>query len=241
MWTIARFNWPYYLAALVGLIGSIMGFLVVEDGWMRLALGTGGAGCLYFPAGSLGVSHWVYDRSDLYRWDWLRRILPIRESGTMVLCHSGFDEVSGMLGEEFREMEMIILDHYDPVVMSEPSIGRAREIFPPGDGTLAAPFDDWPIAEKSADVILGILAIHELRTVAERAGWFREAAGCLKENGRIVIAEHARDLANFVAFGPGFLHFHSARAWRESWEGAGLGLVRELRVTPFVRVFVLGK
>jgi hypothetical protein len=52
--------------------------------------------------------------------------------------------------------------------------------------------------------------------------------------GRVVIVEHLRDLANFAAFGPGFVHFHSLATWRRAWESAALRLADE-----FVRVFVL--
>jgi hypothetical protein len=48
-----------------------------------------------------------------------------------------------------------------------------------------------------------------------------------------------RDLANFLAFGPGFLHFHSRESWRRAWESAGFHSTDEFRVTAWVRVFVL--
>ena len=60
-----------------------------------------------------------------------------------------------------------------------------------------------------------------------------------KPGGRIVMAEHLRDPANFVAFGPGFLHFHSAANWRKCWENAGLRGSDEFAVTPWVRFFVI--
>ncbi len=58
---------------------------------------------------------------------------------------------------------------------------------------------------------------------------------------KIILVEHVRDLANFVAFGPGFLHFLSVASWRKSWEAGGFNLDASFRITPFVRVFVLKK
>ena len=89
------------------------------------------------------------------------------------------------------------------------------------------------------DVVFGMLAIHELRSDAERVAWFAEARRCLADDGRVVLVEHVRDLANFVAFGPGFLHFHSVAAWQKSWVSGGLKRVDDFRITPFVRVFIL--
>ena len=71
------------------------------------------------------------------------------------------------------------------------------------------------------------------------AAWFAEARRCLRPGGRIVLVEHVRDVANFLAFGPGFLHFHSPESWRHCWEKAGLRLSDRFRVTPWVRVFVI--
>ena len=123
--------------------------------------------------------------------------------------------------------------------MKEPSIRRARRLFPPTPGTLSAPYDRWPAATESADVVFGLLAIHELRSDAERGAWFAEARRCLSSSGRVILVEHLRDIANFIAFGPGFLHFHSRWSWERGWESAGFRLADEFRVTPWVRVFVL--
>jgi hypothetical protein len=53
--------------------------------------------------------------------------------------------------------------------------------------------------------------------------------------------EHLRDWRNFIAFGPGFLHFFSARAWHRSAAAAALTLRRSESLTPFVRLFVFGR
>lgn len=240
MLTIARFNWPFYLAAAAVLLISLVGLIALSSP-LRWICAMAFVGALYFLVGSLGVSHLVYDRSDIYRWKWLDRVLLQAGGSTerMIGCHSGFDEVSPSLQEHFPETQWTVLDHFDEVRMTEPSIRRARRLCPPVEGTMPAAFNRWPLDDSSANVVLGILAIHEFRSESERAAWFSEAKRCLQSGGRIVIAEHLRDFANFVAFGPGFLHFHSRESWRCSWEAAGLHLNDELRVTPWVRIFVL--
>lgn len=237
MLAVARFNWPFYAVAtgvlLLGLAGIAAGGFLLIVGCLAVL------GCAYFLLGSLGVSHWVYDCSDLYRWSWLDRALGDNRVGKLVLCHSGFDEASEMLKSKFPHAQWLVLDHYDPVTMTEASIQRARKLFPPTVGTVPTRFDQWPVEGASQDVAFALLAIHELRSDAERAAWFAEARRCVSGDGRIVLVEHVRDLANFLAFGPGFMHFHSVGAWRKSWEAVGLKLDDSFRITPFLRVFVL--
>ncbi len=181
----------------------------------------------------------MYDRSDLYRWKWLGRVLGGAKIKRAIFCHAGFDEASESLRVHFPEVDWVVLDHYDEARMSEPSIQRARRLYPPTSETLAAAFDRWPTDDKSADAVLGLLAIHELRSEDERAAWFAEARRCLRPGGRVVVAEHTRDAVNFLAYGPGFLHFHSVASWRRSWERGGLRMAESFRVTPWIRIFIL--
>lgn len=240
MLTIARLNWPFYLAAAVVLVAGGCALWMSVDAVTKIAGGFAMAGSLYFIGGSLGVSHLIYDRSDLYRWKWLERALSGRTIAGACFCHAGFDEASRFLQAQFAAVEWLILDHFDPTRMTEPSIRRARRLFPPVPGTMAAAFDRWPVDASSVDVVFGLLAIHELRSEPERTAWFAECRRCLRPEGRVVLVEHLRDLPNCLAFGPGFLHFHARASWSRCWTAAGLRAVQEFPVTPWVRVFVLG-
>ncbi len=239
MVSIVRFNWPFYAIAALVLAGAIGVLLCAPATVVRSASALAIAGCAWFLAGSLAVSHLVYDRSDLYRWRWIERALRGEKGRRFIFCHAGFDEASAALRQHLAPEHWLVLDHFDPARMTEPSIHRARRLFPPQPGTIAAPFDRWPLPGGEADVVFGLLAIHEFRREAERTTWFAEAHRCLRPGGRVVLVEHTRDVANFLAFGPGFLHFHSPASWRLCWEDTGLRDADEFRLTPWLRVFVL--
>jgi ubiquinone/menaquinone biosynthesis C-methylase UbiE len=84
------------------------------------------------------------------------------------------------------------------------------------------------------DAAFVVFTAHELRRAESRERLFRELARVVRPGGEIVVVEHLRDWRNFLAFGPGFLHFLPERAWRT----ASLRIARTFTITPFVRVFV---
>jgi SAM-dependent methyltransferase len=239
MINILSFNWNFYLAAAVVFVVAGIGLVLSDSPLFKFACSAALAGSGYFLFVSLGVAHLIYDRSDVYRFGWLKRALGATRVEQAIFCHSGLDEVSEELRAKLQPAVWHTLDHFDPVQMTEPSIRRARKLYPPAPGTLAAPFDRWPMESGRADVVFGLLAIHEFRSEQERTAWFEEARRSLKPGGRIVLAEHLRDLPNALAFGPGFLHFHSAAGWRRCWEAAGFKEVDGFPVTPWIRFFIL--
>jgi ubiquinone/menaquinone biosynthesis C-methylase UbiE len=131
------------------------------------------------------------------------------------------------------------VDVYDPGEMTEPSIARARRLHPSAEPFLRGEFNALPLPEDGYDAVFLLFAAHEVRTLEHRTRLFRETARVLRGEGCVVLVEHLRDWKNFLAFGPGFLHFHSRRSWLLTIRNAGLVVEQESDVTPFVECFVL--
>ena len=60
----------------------------------------------------------------------------------------------------------------------------------------------------------------------------------LKPVGSLLLLEHTRDRASFVAFGFGSVQLLSRNQWLHAAGRAGFRLEREFSITPFVRVFL---
>ena len=233
------FHWKMYLAAALG--AAMLVSLAPRLSWAA-------APALLWIVVSIAVSHYVYDRSPLYAMDWLRDCLP-QNPRAWVLLHAGLDETSGAIKAMFPGSRGKVLDIFDPAEMTEPSIARARassRTWPRASAGLhdaepsePADYRDLPVPTGTVDAALLLLSAHELRTDQARGALFDELRRVLAPAGRVVVAEHLRDWANFAAFGPGFLHFHSRDAWLRAFARARLAIQSEFAITPFVRVFVL--
>lgn len=238
---MVRFNWPMYAFAFLAIFAGVFVHIVSENRLVQSALTCMGFGALWFVIGSLVATYCVYDRSDLHRFAWFQRATANVDRSNVIICHSGFEDVSESISTILPQSRIRIFDHFDQKTMSEPSINRARKMFPPSERTESIEYASWPTKDGSVDIVLGILAIHELRAHPEKVAWFREARRSITGSGRVLIVEHLRDLANFVAFGPGFLHFHPLDAWVSAWKASGLREVDRFAITPFLKVFVLAK
>jgi SAM-dependent methyltransferase len=224
---ILLFHWKMYLAAALGAVIAIA--VAPRFGWVA-------GPALVWIVASIAVSHYVYDRSPLYGMDWLRGCLP-QDPRAWVQLHAGLEETSGAITEMFPAASGKILDIFDPAEMTEPSIARARRV-----ERISSPPANWralPIDAGSCDVAFLIFTAHEFRRRTSREQFFGEVARALRANGDLIVVEHLRDWANFLAFGPGFLHFLPARAWRDAADAGGFAIRNCLRVTPFVRVFAM--
>ncbi len=244
MWQIIRFN-PWFYVAAFGLIG-LGGWLQPWawpglPQWMQSGIHLGfWLGC-WWAIASLLVSHWIYDRSDWPEGGWLQTALGGGEPQRVLNVHAGFDETSERLRRWLPGTEVISLSLFDPLRLTERSIHRAASYRPSATDELVGSPEHWPLPKSSFDLVCFLLSAHEYRTGQERSDLLLRAKEALNQRveSRVVIAEHVRDLANFIAFGPGFTHFHSVARWTEAWTAAGLVLETSQRVTPFLRVWTL--
>jgi SAM-dependent methyltransferase len=232
---ILRFNWPQYLAgAATSLVGLVAALLLPLPAWLRVAAVAAVGLATFWLAASVAVSWYVYDRSGLTRWTWLREVLGDALPATWANVHTGFDETTvpliAILGGTWTSVDI-----YDPATMTEPSIRRARARYPAPVPTLTTPATALPFADGSQDAVFALFAAHEIRDPALRDRFFADVARVLRPSGVAVLVEHVRDAANAIAFGPGVRHFHSPAEWRRASSAGGLVEVAQRRVTPFVR------
>jgi SAM-dependent methyltransferase len=229
---ILQFNWRAYAGTLVVAAGGLLALPYLP---MRGFVAAGLFAAIYWMCASLAVSHYVYDRYRLYDLAWIARALshlPRR----WVNIHAGLDETSELIAGVFPSSEGRTWDIYDPSEMTEPSIEEARRSRPE---SLHADWRALPAGDATLDAAFLIFAAHELRRPESRARFFQELARVLRPGGEVVLVEHLRDWPNYLAFGPGFLHFFRAAAWREAAVAARLEVHAELTKTPFVHVFIL--
>jgi ubiquinone/menaquinone biosynthesis C-methylase UbiE len=238
---IVRFNWGYYLLSALAFGAAILILSIQALPWWFRTAALCGCICLVFwTCSSLLVSWYVYDVAGVMRWEWIRdrlQLAPRRWANV----HAGLDQSTASLQRLFPGSEGAVIDIYDPKTMTEPSIARARRLYPSTEPFQPGQTGSLPLPNTDRDTVFLLFAAHEVRAVGDRTQLLRETSRVLNERGRVVMVEHLRDLPNFLAFGPGFLHFHSGRSWRDSIRKAGLQIEQQSRLTPFVRCFVLRK
>jgi len=235
---IVRYNWTLYIVAvLVSALVVALVDVVHPPAALAGLLILGAVAAVFWLALSLAVSHYVYDRSDLYRWEWIReRAAP--NPRHVVNIHAGLDETSLALQEMYPAAEVTILDIYDPAEMPEPSIARARREARSPLASVNADFRRLPLETASADLVAVIFVAHELRRATSKEAFFREAWRVLPPGGRLLLVEHLRDGWNLAAFGPGAFHFFPRQEWLRVAGATGFQLADEFSRTVFVRAFV---
>jgi SAM-dependent methyltransferase len=234
---IVQFNWRMYLATVCGVAAVVVAWPVLPLAG-RVMLVAAVAPALFWMVASLAVSHYVYDRFPLYDLHWLARALS-HAPRRWINVHAGWDETSGLLKTIFPDAVGEAVDLFDSAVMTEASIRQAHRASHAAVPTISAGYDTLPFETRTVDTVFVIFAAHELRRHEQRVRFFGEVARVLTSGGECLLMEHMRDWWNFLAFGPGFLHFFPLCAWRQAARQAGLEIRTEFAMTPFVHVFVI--
>ncbi|WP_246144067.1 class I SAM-dependent methyltransferase [Neolewinella aurantiaca] len=232
-----RFNWHFYVLAVVGVA---LGLLVARwlGGYWYVTGICVAIGVLATTLISLLVSWYVYDKSELYRFEWLPNISA---GAKIVNIHAGFDETSVLLADKYPTAELTVLDFYDPELHTEVSIKRARKMYPSYPGTIRITTDDLLLEDDSVDVVFLLMAAHEIRDAEERGHFFRRIHRGLKPGGRVVLTEHLRDGPNTLAYSFGVFHFLPYEEWHLTFSLAGFEEISEEKITPFLTTFTLIK
>lgn len=235
VWNIIRFNWPFYMWAAIVIAGLLTSKYFIDAGniidWVVLLT-------VLAIFVSLVVSYYVYDLSGLYTFSWLD---VDADSKNILNVHAGYDETSYILQQKFPNAKLLVADFYDPQFHTEASIRRARKAYPPYPGTLTVSTSHLPMKNDSASFIFATLAAHEIRNKQERIKFFKELRRVINSSGQIIVTEHLRDTANFLAYNLGFFHFHSRASWRRTFRLADLKIVGQKKITPFITIFILEK
>jgi SAM-dependent methyltransferase len=235
---IFLYNWPIYVGSWVGAALAILFVAITRvpfGPWIMLAAIV----TVLWSVTSLLVSFYIYDRSPLARGSWVKAALvgPCEEWATI---HAGLDREVDLNGAMPGHC-VARLDIFDPLLMTAGSIQRARYRTPQTMPSTACSPTELALDDGACDVVVVAFTAHEIRDTRARESFFDEIRRGLRTGGTMLVVEHTRDLANFAAFGPGYLHFLPRAEWRRLASRAGFALRREARVTPWVTAFTIEK
>lgn len=235
---IFLYNWPTYVGTWTVAVALAVAAAFVR-GASGAVLGAAAAVALVWSAASLAVSHYVYDRSPLVEGRWLSSLLPARTQ-TWATIDAGLDaEVA--LEEVMPGRCLARLDVYDGTTVRAPSVERARTLTPRSHAATRCPATALALPDASCDVVGVVFTAHEIRDAGAREQFFLDVKRALRGGGRLLLVEHLRDAANFLAFGPGFLHFQPRAEWLRLAGAADFRIAAETRVTPWVMALALEK
>ena len=236
---IVRFNWHFYLIAFALVI-----VLLFTRNYLPTTFKCFTKGIIVFTIittfVSLVVSYFIYDYSNLYTLKWID-FLNIKNNTTLANINAGFDETSSILEHKYPNTNLIVLDFYNANKHTEISIERARKAYPVFPNTINISTDNISLQANSIDYIFLIFAAHEIRNEAERTSFFKQLKNVLKDDGKIIVTEHQRDLPNFIAYTIGFFHFYTNRTWKKIFTKSALYIEKEFKINPFVTTFILTK
>ncbi|MBN1992636.1 MAG: methyltransferase domain-containing protein [Anaerolineae bacterium] len=239
------YNWPVFASIFFfGVVMLAISFLL-SSWWSWLCL-ICGLGALAVIGNVLAATYVVYDWGDKREYDRLAELGHLEQANVVIDVTCGKLRGTRGLLSRFRGGHYFLIDIYHPQKMTEAALRRAREMEPPLETThriyhRPSQANRLPLPHNWADVVYCNFCLHEIRDSADRNAIFAEFARILKPEGRLLLAEHSLDLANFLAFGPGSFSFFSADTWRQHLATAALNIHHHERWRGLVHLWVAGR
>lgn len=229
---------PFVAGPVIGLAAVVASVAIVALPHIaRIALGIAGLGALVLTSGAVVATWRVFGPDASRRWDWIQSTAS--DSRRWLNLTTGFDDSTGRLRTTTPGAGTAI-DVFDATRSSAAALRRARASFPPSGPSVQIADLAITIEPASVDIVFLLMSAHETHG-HDRTALFAAAHHGLVAGGRVVVVEHLRDLANILAFGPGAWHFSRRGDWIETAAGAGLELLDERRLDPWVTGFVFGR
>ncbi|MFT5634088.1 MAG: hypothetical protein ACI9SQ_001815 [Rubritalea sp.] len=236
---IIRFNPGMFITAGLLILAGVVA-LSLTAGWLQISISLALAGAVISLSISLIASHWIYDKSEIYTLPSLKNCDPKNHENWLTI-NAGFDEITPTLKTRFPDINLRILDFYDPEKHTESSIARARNAYPPHPETETTTSNSIPAETSSIQKIIAFFSLHEIRNHEERVTTFNDLRRTLTKYGELHLTEHLRDLPNLVAYNFGALHFHTRNAWEKTFDESNFAIKSATKTSPFVTTFVLIK
>jgi ubiquinone/menaquinone biosynthesis C-methylase UbiE len=239
------YNWPLFGGGLFfGLVALGLSFWLSPP-WAGLAA-LNGIAVLGLLGSILLASFIVYDWGEQHEYDRLAELGRLSEANVVIDITCGKLRGTRGLLSHLHGGYYFLVDIYDPALMSDAALRRAREMEPPLEANRriyhrTAKPDSLPLPHNWADVVYCDFSLHELQSPAEREAIFAEFARILKPGGRLLIAEHGRDLLNLIAFGPGAFSFFAPSVWHKHLADADLTVEQHERWRGLVHLWVAAR
>ena len=236
------YNWPIFGGALLFSLIALAASTLVETPWNWI-FGIAGVGTLGLIFNILIASFIVYDWGHKREYDRLAELGDLSKANVLIDITCGKLRGTRGLLSHLRQGHYFVIDIYDAEKMTDPALRRAREMEPPLDTERRiyqrqGNYSNLPIPHNWADAVYCSFSLHELPNKADQHTIFAEFARILKPNGKLLIAEHGRDLPNFLAFGLGVLSFFSPTTWSNHMTETGFTIRHHERWRGLVHLWI---
>jgi ubiquinone/menaquinone biosynthesis C-methylase UbiE len=219
------YNWPIFGGTLFFGVVTVTAstWLASPWNWLLLIAGLGSFGLIL---NILFASFIVYDWGHKREYDRLLELAGLHSANVVIDITCGKLRGTQGLLSRLKQGHYFLIDIYDGQKMTDSALRRAREMAPPLESDRriyrrTGQAESLPIPHNWADLVYCSFSLHELQHSQDRQKIFAEFARILKPNGKLLMAEHGRDLPNFVAFGLGVFSFLTPAAWDKYMREAG--------------------